>query len=102
MERYGDFSPPRASALKKIVHASEQERPDVAAARAAWIAAQPELDPARLVFIDETGTATNMARLRGRATRGRPRVGRVTRGQWEMLRFAACLREPVITPAFVH
>src|SRR5438128_1794550 len=70
MERYGDFSPPRASALKKIVHASEQERPDVAAARAAWIAAQPDLDPARLVFIDETGTSTNMARRRGRAKRG--------------------------------
>ena len=53
------------------MHAAEQERPDVAKARAAWMAAQPELDPARLVFIDETGTTTNMARLRGRAKRGR-------------------------------
>ena len=28
------------------------------------------LDPARLVFIDETAVSTNMVRLRGRAPRG--------------------------------
>jgi len=54
----------RASASKKIVHASEQERPDVAAARAAWIAAQPELDPARLVFIDENSALGRLSRPR--------------------------------------
>jgi hypothetical protein len=36
----------------------------------------PSWDPARLVFIDETGTSTNMAGLRGRAKRG-SRVDRV-------------------------
>ena len=40
------------------------------ARRLAWFEAQPELDPARLVFIDETGASTKMARLRGRAPRG--------------------------------
>jgi len=35
--------------------------------REAWFAAQPDLDPERLVFIDETGTSTKTARLRGRA-----------------------------------
>src|SRR6266536_2723738 len=64
MARCGGSSLPRVSALKKIVHASEQERPDVAAARVAWKEAQPTLDPARLVFIDETGTSTAMAGLR--------------------------------------
>jgi transposase len=93
--------PPKASALKKIVHASEQERPDVAAARAAWIAAQPDLDPARLVFIDETGTSTNMARLRGRAKRGRRVVGRVPWGHWKILTFVAGLRRDGITAPFV-
>jgi hypothetical protein len=37
----------------------------VKARRLAWFEAQPELDPARLVFIDETGASTKMARLRG-------------------------------------
>jgi hypothetical protein len=43
--------------FKKTVHATEQERPDVAAARLLWKSLQPRLDPRRLVFIDETGTA---------------------------------------------
>ena len=42
----------------------------MAAARSAWKAHQGLLDPSRLVFIDETGTSTNMARLRGRCRRG--------------------------------
>jgi transposase len=35
---------------KKTQHAAEQERPDVAAARAAWRLRQPALSPERLVF----------------------------------------------------
>src|SRR6266849_2538501 len=89
MARCGGSLPPRASAAKKIVHASEQERPDVAEARAAWKQDQPALDPARLVFIDETGTSTNMARLRGRAQRGRRVVGRVPWGHWKTMTFVA-------------
>lgn len=83
------------------MHASEQERPDVAAARAAWIATQLDLDPARLVFLDETGTSTNMARLRGRAKRGRRVVGRVPWGHWKILTFLAGLRQDGITAPFV-
>lgn len=52
--------------FKKTSHASEQGRPDVAAERAAWKASQPEIDIHRLVFIDETGASTKMARLYGR------------------------------------
>lgn len=100
-ERYGGSSPPRASALKKILHAAEQERPDIAAARAAWQAAQPDLDPGRLVFIDETGTATNMARLRGRARRGCRVIGRVPWGHWKIVTFVAALRQGAITAPFV-
>src|ERR1035441_7839464 len=54
-----------ASALKKSLHAAEQERPDVARARRRWMREQGMFDPARLVFIDETSTSTNMVRLRG-------------------------------------
>jgi transposase len=93
--------PPRASASKKIVHASEQERPDVAAARTAWQAEQLALDPARLVFIDETGTSTTMARLRGRAKRGERVVGRVPWGHWKILTFVAGLRHDGIAAPFV-
>ena len=39
-------------------------------AREAWGKGQLALDPGRLVFIDETAAATNMARRYGRALRG--------------------------------
>ena len=38
--------------------------------RQAWRDRQPSLDPARLVFIDETWAKTNMARTHGWAPRG--------------------------------
>ena len=84
-----------------MVHASEQERPDVAAARTAWQAAQFTLDPTRLVFLDETGTSTTMARLRGRAKRGQRVVGRVPWGHWKILTFVAGLRVDGIVAPFV-
>jgi transposase len=83
------------------VHASEQERPDVAEARAAWKGDQPALDPARLIFIDETGTSTTMARLRGRSKRGRRVIGRVPWGHWKTMTFVAGLRQDAITAPFV-
>ena len=50
-----------------------------------WFEAQPDLDPQRLVFIDETGLSTKMARLRGRAPRGeRCRAG-IPRRHWNFL-----------------
>src|SRR3954464_14637292 len=74
--RSGGSSTATASASKKSVQAAEQDRPDVAAARTAWADNQPKLDPDRLIFIDETGTSTKMARLRGRAPRGERLVGK--------------------------
>ena len=41
--------------FKKTVHASEHDRADVRLARTSWRAAAPTLDPARLVFLDESG-----------------------------------------------
>ena len=49
--------------FKKSVHAAEQERPDVADARREWKDAQTKLGPAKLIFVDETGASTQMARL---------------------------------------
>ncbi len=53
----------RAITVKKTAHAAEQDRPDVATARETWFEGQPDLDPERLVFIDETSASTKMARL---------------------------------------
>jgi transposase len=66
--------------FKKTLHASEQDRPDVKAAREAWRENQASLDPARLVFIDETATATNMTRLRGRSAEGQRLIGKAPHG----------------------
>ena len=39
---------------KKTLHASEQQRADVAAARSAWAAERRVMEPGRLVFLDQT------------------------------------------------
>jgi hypothetical protein len=39
-------------------------------AREAWCEGKPGLDPKKLIFIDETGATTKMARLYGRAPKG--------------------------------
>ena len=95
--RFGGSSTATASASKKSVRAAEQDRPDVAAARMAWADDQPKLDPDRLVFIDETGTSTKMARLRGRAPRGERLVGKIPHGHWKTTTFVAGLRSSALT-----
>jgi transposase len=95
--RSGGSSTATVSASKKSVRAAEQDRPDVAAARTAWADNQPKLDPDRLVFIDETGTSTKMARLRGRAPRGERLVGKIPHGHWKTTTFVAGLRSTALT-----
>lgn len=56
--------------LKKSAHALKQDRRDIVKRRRAWFDSQPDLDPSKVVFIDETGLSTRMARLRGGAPRG--------------------------------
>ena len=73
----------------------------MAHARAQWRIDQQSLDPARLVFIDETGTSTKMARLRGRAKRGRRVIGRIPWGHWKTVTFVAGLRHDGVTAPFV-
>ena len=61
-------------------------------ARQAWFEGQLDLDPRRLVFIDETGASTKMARLRGRAPRGERYRTAVPHGHWKTTTFTAGLR----------
>jgi transposase len=64
----------------------------VLAAREAWFEAQPDLDPERLVFIDETGASTKMTRTRGRAPRGERLRAGVPHGHWKTTTFVGGLR----------
>src|SRR5690606_14112206 len=77
---------------KKSLRASEQDRPDVARRRSQWRKYQGRIDPARLVFIDETWAKTNMTRRHGRAPRGERLVAKVPHGRWRTLTFLAALR----------
>ncbi len=86
---------------KKTAHAAEQERPDILKRREAWFEDQLDLDPERLVFIDETWTATNMARLRGRAPKGQRLRAAVPHGHWKTTTFVAGLRRDGIVAPFV-
>ncbi len=86
-----DAGPARVDAQKKSGRAEEQDRPDVAEQRADWRAKQSELSPARLVFVDETGAATNMARRYGRSPRGQRLDGPIPHGHWKSTTFVGGL-----------
>jgi transposase len=73
----------------------------VRVARAIWKREQPRLDPTKLVFIDETGTSTNMTRPRGRCRRGKRLVAKVPHGHWKTTTFVAGLRQDGMTAPFV-
>lgn len=60
--------------------------------REAWFELQPDLDPERLVFIDETGASTKMARLRGRSPQGERCRAAIPHGHWKTTTFVGALR----------
>lgn len=64
----------------------------MARARRRWMREQGMLDPARLVFIDETAANTKMVRLGGRCQRGERLIGRVPQGHWKTITFVGALR----------
>jgi len=77
---------------KKTAHAAEQDRPDILTRRQEWFDAQPDLDPERLVFIDETWASTNMVRRYGRCRLGQRLRSAVPHGHWKTTTFVAGLR----------
>lgn len=60
--------------------------------RAQWKKYQGRLDPARLIFIDETWAKTNMTRTHGRAPKGERLIAKAPHGRWRTLTFLAALR----------
>jgi transposase len=53
---------------------------------------RPTLNPQRLVFIDETGASTKLARLYGRSPRGQRCRAPVPHGHWKTTTFTGALR----------
>jgi len=82
----------RITRKKKTGHASEQEREDIEASREAWFEGQLDLDPTKLVFIDETSISTSMARRFGWALRGERCRASIPFGHWKTTTFVAGLR----------
>jgi transposase len=73
----------------------------VKAKRDQWRAGQPDLDPAKLVFVDETWASTNMARRYGRSPKGQRLVCPVPLGHWKTTTFVAALRHDRLTAPMV-
>jgi hypothetical protein len=69
--------------------------------RQAWFDGQLELNPERLVFIDETWASTNMARTHGRAPQGRRLRAGAPHGHWKTTTFTAGLRSTGLIAPFV-
>ena len=60
--------------------------------RRRWQRGQGQLDPRRLVFLDETWAKTNMTRSHGRCPRGQRLRATRPHGHWHTLPFVATLR----------
>jgi transposase len=73
----------------------------VATARQDWQATQGRLDPAKLVFVDETGANTKLVRTRGRGPKGKRVHGKAPWGHWQTTTFVGALRAGGITAPMV-
>lgn len=63
----------------------------MAAARTAWQGIAAGLDPARLIFIDESGFDTRLVRTHARAPRGQRAHGTAPGGHWQRLTLIGAL-----------
>lgn len=94
-------APQRRDVQKKSLIAIERDRGDVALARWLWRRGQRAIEPERLVFVDETGTATNMAPRYGWGVRGKRVVGRAPHGHWKTTTFVGGLTTKGFIAPFV-
>lgn len=63
----------------------------MAAARAAWRDEAADIDPAQLVFLDESGFDTRLVRTHARAPRGQRAHGTAPGGHWQRLTLIGAL-----------
>ena len=90
------------SRKKKTLIAAEQDRPDVVERRVQWQASQKDIDPIKVVFIDETWAKTNMTRRFGRSLLGTRLNEKTPCGRWQTTTFIGALRaEGFVAPLVV-
>jgi len=83
------------------MRAQEQDREEIAQARARRKNDQRKIPAGKLVFIDETGTSTQMGRRYGRCAKKRRLIGKASWGQWKTTTFVAALRSKGLTAPMV-
>jgi transposase len=76
---------------KKVCRADQRDRPDVQQKRQEFCAELADVDPEQLVFVDEMGATTAMARPYGRAPQGERVYGSVP-GQWQSMTLISGMR----------
>ena len=80
---------------KKLLHAAEQQRPDVKAQREGWFGRLIDAcdgDFARVSFLDESGALTNLVRTYGRSDCGQRCVDDAPQGHWKIMTAVAAVR----------
>lgn len=92
----------RSDLKKKDLHAAEQDRPDVRHKRAVFCGRSAGIDPARFVFLDETGAHTALTRLYGRGQRGQRVRGSVPEGHWRTTTLVSAIRQEGVVAALVY
>jgi transposase len=81
------------AAKKKSLHAAEQDTKEVRHRRECWQQATSQIDPAKLIFLDESGVTTEMTRRYGRATRGERVHEGTPAGHWRTLTVLGAIRQ---------
>src|SRR4029077_5664449 len=92
----------RLTRKKKTLHASEQDRPDVQTKRRSFRRKVKQIEPQRLVFVDETGVTTAMTPAYAWSPRGERAVDSAP-ASWESVTVIAALgldgvRAPLALP----
>lgn len=87
---------------KKVMHASEQDRPDVQKKRRIWRHRTCQIDAKRMVFLDQTGVSTRMHRDYGRAPKGVRVTGAVPDKHYQSSTLMGAMRLDGTVEAFVY
>jgi hypothetical protein len=77
---------------KKSLHAAEQDIEAIRCQRTFWRQQTSQIDPEKLIFLDESGVTTQMTRRYGRAVRGERVKEGAPAGHWRTLTVLGAIR----------